>query len=969
MSGSLVMQKPPVSSKNVVVIDLESRREEINPKLAKVLKKLLDPKFKLYNKDYLNLLLTHLTSKEHESKFTPHQIETHKKFLTIWLKGYVVQCERLQEPPNASLLTFVLNITRYLCESEQIFVHLNSDDIFERLVKIIKKVSQPTVTGAFIKLFGHFVEHKSGLQWMISTNHWELLVDIILNNETVFVYKEGNKFVAKMLEKSHSFNVPFCKNVIQHILVPLDECYKAIVDHSFTESQERWLISTLRLISEILYILLGPEAASTDSALIAVLLETFQLNKRLKEILGATTHSVIKGWVYRTVIYLSLYELKLKFIGNQRAGSHQKAEISPVVFNVLYEAANEISVPCMLLLLFTTLNCWNTIKASLPGSLLSNPKVVSFEDQLLAIQLMPMYTIFVKTIGFNVYTSDSEDSFRYIFISKLVDRIYPKTIRVKYKWQNYLLEHYSITNGILALKYFIHSKQLYSKENAILAFQMMIYLIEDLNTCLKDKPELQLQFINEPDYLDLHLKVIAMIIDEFQMTWQDTVESLCVLHIVYHLLNGLIWPTKIVVTALKLAEKGISKYMTFDLALLIDDTEDSIMHVLPALLRVKLHDGAWEVRDSTIELLQSLFMTAINTKFTSYKKLLLENDLPCSVLRMATDDGNPFVRASAVRCVHKAIEIPEFWEALTNSFNFYDIVLRILQYETEGIVRCEAATLVDCIFTHQSIPQDLMNSFYDAMNHAVVADLHWEVRVKALKFWKNIIDEHLTQQGMIDGSFPSVTFSKELKKIVTLSNLEVEKRLVRVLNELSQVGCLSVFYEALQDDCDIEVSKTATNTIKEFVDLLKNHQVTVQSLQVHTPTPTTPVSPVTEKVVFPPVAAPQIEVDDFIMPTAPSTPQYAPISDSILEDILDTRDLNLLETVFNKLDEPSFKNIDIKKRQALKPELFLNLVYTDLERRLVEKSQWREQTDSFQSLLDDILKEYDNVDVNNMDCY
>jgi hypothetical protein len=52
------------------------------------------------------------------------------------------------------------------------------------------------------------------------------------------------------------------------------------------------------------------------------------------------------------------------------------------------------------------------------------------------------------------------------------------------------------------------------------------------------------------------------------------------------------------------------------------------------------------------------------------------------------------------------------------------------------------------------------------MSSAALSDLDWEVKLQALDFWQVIIDESLTQQGMLDGVFPDLTFSKEKQKIV-----------------------------------------------------------------------------------------------------------------------------------------------------------------------------------------------------------
>lgn len=79
-----------------------------------------------------------------------------------------------------------------------------------------------------------------------------------------------------------------------------------------------------------------------------------------------------------------------------------------------------------------------------------------------------------------------------------------------------------------------------------------------------------------------------------------------------------------------------------------------------------------------------------------------------------------------------------------------------------------------------------------AMAAAAVSDLHWEVKVYALEFWSQFIKSQFTDQGMLDGSFPTVTFSKEHKKIVSLNDEEIRKRILKALDELAKQNCLGV---------------------------------------------------------------------------------------------------------------------------------------------------------------------------------
>lgn len=275
--------------------------------------------------------------------------------------------------------------------------------------------------------------------------------------------------------------------------------------------------------------------------------------------------------------------------------------------------------------------------------------------------------------------------------------------------------------------------------------------------------------------------------------------------------------------------------------------------------------------------------------------------------------------------------------------------MRTLRNETEANVRCEAASLICSIYEHQYCKEEIMTDVYDTMCHAVISDLHWEVKLNSLDFWQRVICNHLQNQGMIDGTFPNVTFSKEHRKIVTLTEIEVQNRLNKVLVQLSNCKCLTVLVSAMQDDCDLEVTKKAVTITNKLSSLLTAYNIkSVKSVM----TGSSPAFSSCSSSVY----------------SSPPVTPHVDFSDEILDQIINSKDINLLTNVYSPSNDSGISNTDFKPIQIVTPELFVNFLQKDLDSFIKEREKWLNGIDNLGSLLDDILKTYEE-DMNSMDCY
>lgn len=139
------------------------------------------------------------------------------------------------------------------------------------------------------------------------------------------------------------------------------------------------------------------------------------------------------------------------------------------------------------------------------------------------------------------------------------------------------------------------------------------------------------------------------------------------------------------------------------------------------------------------------------------------------------------------------------------------------------MVRTAAAAALTQVYIHQHTSKMFHTRMFCVMEPAALDDLHWEVQLAALDFWKQVIRNHLNDRGMMDGKFPSVTFSKEKRKIIVLTENEVKRQLSSIMNDLSANGCLTVLSRCITEEYNIQVMERAYCMTNKLVQILNCH--------------------------------------------------------------------------------------------------------------------------------------------------
>ncbi|KAF6207733.1 hypothetical protein GE061_016181 [Apolygus lucorum] len=388
--------------------------------------------------------------------------------------------------------------------------------------------------------------------------------------------------------------------------------------------------------------------------------------------------------------------------------------------------------------------------------------------------------------------------------------------------------------SVYVLRKFMHTCPIMRKEQAVIVFQGMVYVLTEFIvkpeesgdgglTCRTFTVEGEEFIAKYPSFLSATLNCIHCYIKKFDFSWRDSLESLNLMSLLQKLLDAKSITRQITVETLKAIDIVLQKFMPPNLALLVDTIKDCSIQDFGAQLFRLLHHEDWAVRDSALEVVRTISYLS-GSRFPAFQTLLLECKLPEVVVSMIDTDPEYFVRATSLSCLHELVKVRNIRQTLLEK-NIVGKLLLILTNETEGIVRVGAAKCVTELHSRKILCSNNLGVVYDVMSHSARNDLHWEVKVECLEFWRSVLCISVHDQGMTDGSFPEFVYSKEQKKIIKLTPMEISQRLSKTLKMLGDIGCLHVLYDAFYNDPDLAVQKKASNLLKNVIYVIRRWKV------------------------------------------------------------------------------------------------------------------------------------------------
>ncbi|KAK6643019.1 hypothetical protein RUM43_004522 [Polyplax serrata] len=911
-----------------------------------VLKKITTSESKGLDNSYLEKLLSNLRIEYDETNkyFTTPEV-------TLWLSDTLKFWKT--QAPSVPVAAFMCQFIGILSKKEDRFKQVQStlDDLCNPLFPIMH--SNVPLKVAFLKFLNDAATHKAGCQWINSTEHWRIVIKWCLTDNNFYVDQEGLNLLKKLIKEA-SDDGRMTKEIFQEITNPLAA---VITTNGTNEHMYSTISSALHLVQEVLKIHI---TAQKDNFILE-LSKMFHIEKVVKFILENCPNERI------------LESAACVYVLNSLLKYHDKEELLSID-----HIPSEVLDLFIILLEQNQINC--ILKVSKFCQLLWSDMRKHFNCESRTV----LHFIIFQLIPSLCFKGPPESKIFDSLLQKLFNLTSQSTQKFSYSFRDKIRKREELKNWSLkAINCVTSHFDCLTQDEAVVIFQCLAHALhlflpeinsdQEMNYCENNKLKSEINLCEEHvPLLSAVLNSLSTLIEKFKINWVESLESLCLVKITCELLKNTDLPCIVVVQILLLVKLAIINNMSLDLAFLLNDTENSSLKCLLPLLYKHMHNPSWEIRDSCIEVITTITGLA-ESKYPSFQLSLLERDFCHLMYDIMNDDSESYVRASAIRCLAAMIKI----EKLSASLGDLDLttkIIHLLKVESEGIVRREAVLLLKQVYLNSNLRPDLCESFYEIMTFTATCDLHWEVKVNSLLFWQAVIQRIFADQGMIDGSFPKVTFSKENKKIVTLTNDEIKLRLSKALTQLSRIGCLHVILSAMYDECDFQVVEKSVEILIDFLAVLKRYGI----IKARGDQPSNRALPIKRKHTdfqSPEMSKSVCKVvadddDGSEMKTAGvEESRKTSESDAVIEEIVNEMDINLLVSVQRSKERETQEEKKLVL-QEVKPEIFLMQMQDfECDKFLEDKKKWLTNSNDLKSLINDIILVKSGSETNLMDCY
>ncbi|XP_049826203.1 uncharacterized protein LOC109606449 [Aethina tumida] len=783
--------------------------------LENVLNNIYNNKFILDDRQR-RLLLDYVKA---EALNTNQQISNNTSIFFNWIAN-VVQSWKYNMPSIKSMIFFIELLTPFTL-NELNFLLLHQDDTLVTTIATLNRMNvtkEKDLMKVYLNMLNSFTYSEYSNRWLSTTfyswcNIFETIATELVPKELV---QFTINFQANVIEDNKLLLLDFTKKVYSPFLQLNDKITGNL--YNITEQElKKELMPTLKFLDEsFVYTFANIQKISHWIRIDCTLLN---FNELLNSILIFARDPDLIIYLSKLLLSMKLLELKnyechKKFINNLKC---KIIEILLVIIDKnCPDIVHEVVFHCIVL--------WHHINKIIDvPSLQLDDRLDLF---LIFLLRMPSFTILFQVYGRQLFSLVANDDIRELVRDDVVKSMDREEMNVIRKYKDLLVKESRPQLCAQSIQSCVKARHMCSRTTVNFLFQCLVYGLDDVAPDILRNNGFKSPYYNE-EYLLGTLDGLTIFIEEFDLSWKDAVQSIDVLRIITDYVTNMKLSSEMIIKFLNLAKLCINKHMCSNMILLME-TEDSPLNVIGILVHSFLCGDDTKISEEALDLLRVICKKA-KLEYPLLEKIIINSELHTKILSIAMTNKEQNLRLKAIKCLKHMVNITKIWK-IVSSRQLLDEFIGLLKNERVDALRAEAVTLISIIYSLDYFFEDQVNEIYKIVTHLGVYDYDLNVRINILYFWEEVIAKLLSEQGMIDNEFPEVTFSKDSKKIVVLDEVEIIKRLRKVMNTLSDTGCLFVL-SRIAISSKKEESNVCRNVINKLLTILERYNVNLYNIE------------------------------------------------------------------------------------------------------------------------------------------
>uniref|UniRef100_A0A2A4J5M7 Uncharacterized protein n=1 Tax=Heliothis virescens TaxID=7102 RepID=A0A2A4J5M7_HELVI len=868
--------------------------------------------------------------------------------------------EKITNAPT-SVRLFLVEITSLLFKNELQFIKMQNSHVAQGnqgssikyciLHNLSTNIQSRALHLACIKLATVHITHCSGVKLLLEHKVWRYILCPSIHQVSIPIAKAAYKFISLLVIELNKYDKEQqLTELLEYVVEPILTSDYNTVELIDLDTEKVLIDKIIANLNALLQILIDLEDVEVNHA-IRILKSHFLLERSLFCIMRVTRFSHMINLI-NDIGFRFIYATNRRLLFSGKVDEFCN-EIVAYYRNSILRSIKKWDTPSLIDFSRKSVIFWSNFekthkdRLSFPITFERNGLKLYLSDQLMAFLIEPLliYAIDNK-LG---RTQAERDEFMDKILTQVGKNFAEHIFIAGYSFKTLLESGNSTQNAIESIRELLSLKGHLNPTQAGLYFQSLFHVLDIFilsdgagGLLLEENP---IKSPNDVRLLSLVLDALRMLLKEHNISWYENVEVVSLQEGLMNLLKQNILDTKQVVQVLDLIDLCVKKFLCPNMTLLVEIRQESTLTVIGEVMKTYMHHEDWEVRDSALNLL----LTCTDISFIKYiplQKVISDNRLMIFAAKAALTDPQYYSQSTALKCLAFATKIETIWrEVLIDNPHIYLQLVYILRHHPEGMVRKEAAKVLTKVYVNQKILPTFQTTLYEVMMAAALDDLHWEVQLAALRFWKHAICSQLTYRGMIDGKFPSVTFSKAKRKIITLNDEEILRQLTSIMNDLSSIGCLTVLHECMNEINNIEIIEQAYSMATELIEILDKYKFKkISNLSITYPQELKHESNEQEMAMDLTVAD-NTDIRDKVIDSILNTDQS--------ELIINLHD-NYIQTKSDEMDE-DYKLYTLP-REKIHPNKFLEVFKgTDYRSLIKDKRKWNSEVYSLDVLLDEIL--------------